>query len=454
MSIDNSCMKSKINQRKQRPKRPKKSVINKIKNKRIKKNVDHIVQNIHNSKLTDNKIVNEIPPFWYDDSNFKIFEQFLLDHSKYINHDLLSTNQDGTLNIPEHMKILNGVISSLKMANFPVDKLNKLVINHDKMRDDSQKAHDLKVKVKKVPKLKEEKENQNIINSHQYRIKFTHGQTEILSEYFDKYEKLYNLLVDIWIKYDDMPDELFTVRKVVYKWFRYKYAELYENYETNIDKIVKELQLVGKERSDEKVSIGEIIKIEQSKLDERYKTDLKIWKEKNADQLKNDLEYDTDKPEMKKFKYVNPKTEYIEKTRKRVKEIETIMAEKYKKIKETNPEHEHEYTKSKTAKKTKNKFIGSILELPISYFGLVDELDVILLTKLLEYNKALNEHNRKLKDDQNYKGRKPQKEDDYIFPEFNQNYEDLKDDGEKFPPYDSLDETINIFSSKESSERQ
>jgi hypothetical protein len=82
--------------------------------------------------------------------------------------------------------------------------------------------------------------NEQLVRTHRYEIKFNDKQKNLLDKYFTETEKLYNICVDIWKKYNNMPTNWQIVKDVIFT--NYYRAKLDNKYEDMINIIVEDIK--------------------------------------------------------------------------------------------------------------------------------------------------------------------------------------------------------------------
>ena len=150
---------------------------------------------------------------------------------------------------------------------------------------------------------------ETLIATHKYKINFNNNQQQILLQYFNECNKLYNLCIDIWNDYKDMTSNYFIVKDVIFKYFyRNKYDNI-DNVKKNIINELKEKQdifNITKQKNQEK--INELKLINKNKYKEEMIEYNKLKKINEKSTIKNILI----KPRMKKImidKIKNPPKE-------------------------------------------------------------------------------------------------------------------------------------------------
>ena len=150
---------------------------------------------------------------------------------------------------------------------------------------------------------------ETLIATHKYKINFNNNQQQILLQYFNECNKLYNLCIDIWNDYKDMTSNYFIVKDVIFKYFyRNKYDNI-DNVKKNIINELKEKQdifNITKQKNQEK--INELKLINKNKYKEEIIEYNKLKKINEKSTIKNILI----KPRMKKImidKIKNPPKE-------------------------------------------------------------------------------------------------------------------------------------------------
>ena len=150
---------------------------------------------------------------------------------------------------------------------------------------------------------------ETLIATHKYKINFNNNQQQILLQYLNECNKLYNLCIDIWNDYKDMTSNYFIVKDVIFKYFyRNKYDNI-DNVKKNIINELKEKQdifNITKQENQEK--INELKLINKNKYKEEMIEYNKLKKINEKSTIKNILI----KPRMKKImidKIKNPPKE-------------------------------------------------------------------------------------------------------------------------------------------------
>lgn len=150
---------------------------------------------------------------------------------------------------------------------------------------------------------------ETLIATHKYKINFNNNQQQILLQYLNECNKLYNLCIDIWNDYKDMTSNYFIVKDVIFKYFyRNKYDNI-DNVKKNIINELKEKQdifNITKQENQEK--INELKLINKNKYKEEMIEYNKLKKINEKSTIKNILI----KPRIKKIminKIKNPPKE-------------------------------------------------------------------------------------------------------------------------------------------------
>jgi len=152
-------------------------------------------------------------------------------------------------------------------------------------------------------------DEETLIATHKYKINFNNNQQQILLQYFNECDKLYNLCIDIWNDYKDMTSNYFIVKDVIFKYFyRNKYDNI-DNVKKNIINELKEKQdIFNITRQANQEKINELKLINKNKYKEEMNEYNKLKKINDKSIIKKILI----KPRMKKImidKIKNPPKE-------------------------------------------------------------------------------------------------------------------------------------------------
>ena len=150
---------------------------------------------------------------------------------------------------------------------------------------------------------------ETLIATHKYKINFNNNQQQILLQYLNECNKLYNLCIDIWNDYKDMTSNYFIVKDVIFKYFyRNKYDNI-DNVKKNIINELKEKQdIFNITKQDNQEKINELKLINKNKYKEEMIEYNKLKKINEKSTIKNILI----KPRIKKIminKIKNPPKE-------------------------------------------------------------------------------------------------------------------------------------------------
>lgn len=137
-----------------------------------------------------------------------------------------------------------------------------------------------------------------IIKAHKYKLNFSNEQRSILKSYFSECEKLYNICVDVWKKYNDMTTEWRIVKDIIFKnYYREKYTG---SYDSLIDKIIIELKDGINKYNKENEKYKDEIKKQKDQNKINYIKNIENWNKIKEEYKKKGLKYEEPKPKLEK----------------------------------------------------------------------------------------------------------------------------------------------------------
>ena len=157
-----------------------------------------------------------------------------------------------------------------------------------------------KVRKNKISLPSYKDNNEQLVRTHRYEIKFNDKQKILLDKYFTESEKLYNICVDIWKKYNDMPTNWQIVKDVIFT--NYYRSKLDNKYEDMINIIVEDIKKKVYEFSVDNEKFAEQIQQKKAENMNIYKKELELWENQQQIAKKKGVILKKAKPKMKKIK--------------------------------------------------------------------------------------------------------------------------------------------------------